>query len=103
MIRGTSRFKALARLDLVEAGTWYEEERRGLSVLFLDEVAAVEARLLDNPLQFPAIGSGLRRALVHGFPYSVYFTVTDQLVEVEAVLHQHRGPNALRSRLEGDG
>ena len=103
MSRWQIKFKPIAIRDIRDAGLWYENERAGLSARFLDEIATVEARLLDNPLQFPSIGVGVRRALIRDFPYTVYFTLVDQLIEVEAVLHQHRGPAALRIRLEEDG
>jgi hypothetical protein len=45
------------------------------------------ARIRERPLQFPAVSSDVRRALLHTFPFAVYFRVLDEIVIVLAVLH----------------
>jgi plasmid stabilization system protein ParE len=55
-------------------------------------------RIAQNPLQFPEIGSGVRRALLQRFPYALYFIVAASPVLI-AVLHQRRHPERLKQRL----
>jgi plasmid stabilization system protein ParE len=81
-----------AELELFEAALRYERERAGLGVRFEAQTAAVFARLVERPLQFPAVEGDARRALVRDFPYAVFFTFTDSVVTVLAVLHLHRHP-----------
>jgi len=88
-----------AHLDLEEAVSWYESRRLGLGLRLLDELDYVMNRIAAAPLQFPEIHSGVRRALLNRFPYSVYFVAGDEQVEVIAVLHQHRHPDTWRNRL----
>ena len=88
-----------AHLDLEEAANWYESRRPGLGLRLLDEIDYVMKRIAAAPLQFPTIRSGVRRALLKRFPYSVYFVAGDEQVEVIAVLHQHRHPDTWRNRL----
>ena len=88
-----------ARLDVEEAAVWYESRRSGLGLRFLDELDYVMKRIAATPFQFPEIHPGVRRALLKRFPYSVYFLVGDEQVEIIAVLHQHRHPNTWRNRL----
>jgi plasmid stabilization system protein ParE len=83
---------AEAELEIFEAALRYERERGGLGLRFEAQVDAVFARLLDNPLQFPEIEEGARRALVRDFPYGVFFTVEGDIITVLAVLHLHRHP-----------
>ena len=40
--------------------------------------------------QFPSVSVGVRRALLHTFPYAVYFRETEQFVVILAVLHLRR-------------
>jgi plasmid stabilization system protein ParE len=79
-----------AELEIFEAALRYERERAGLGFRFEAQVNAIFARLLDNPLQFPEIEEGARRALVRDFPYGVFFTMEADLITVLAVLHLHR-------------
>ena len=87
-----------AQLDVADAAVWYENQRTGLGIRFLDALDHVLSRALLNPFQFPEIDSGVRRGLLQRFPYSVYFSVGADRIEVIAVLHQHRHPETWRNR-----
>jgi len=86
-----------AQLDVEEAASWHESRRSGLGLRFLAELDYVLKRVAAASFQFPAIHPEVRRALLHRFPYSVYFLAGDREVEVIAVLHQHRHPDTWRS------
>jgi plasmid stabilization system protein ParE len=88
-----------AEYDVQDAALWYEAQRVGLGLEFLEALDYVINRITNNPLQFPEIQSGVRRGLLHRFPYSVYFVVIEERVEVIAVLHLHRHPDSFKSRL----
>jgi len=77
---------------------WYEDQRAGLGIRFLDELDHVLARARLNPFQFPEVEPGVRRGLLRKFPYSAYFTVGVTGIEVIAVLHQHRHPDTRKGR-----
>jgi len=87
-----------AQVDVDQAANWYEHRRLGLGLRFLDELDYVLTRVTAAPFQFPSIQPGVRRALLHRFPYSVYFLTGDDEIEVIAVLHQRRHPDTWRSR-----
>jgi plasmid stabilization system protein ParE len=79
-------------LDVAAAYQWYENEEPGLGVEFLDQLLAVYDRIARGPLQYQALRSGIRRALLRRFPYAVYFAVEGDVVVVLAVLHAGRDP-----------
>jgi len=83
--------------DARDAGHWYEAKREGLGAEFVLELDALYERIAVNAVQFPEIGFGVRRALLQRFPYAVYFW-NERSPVVLAVLHQHRRPDAWRSR-----
>jgi plasmid stabilization system protein ParE len=85
-------------LDIQATVLWYEDQRSGLGGRFLDELALVFRRIEENPRQFPVIKDDVRRALLHHFPYGVYFLVETESVVVLAVLHSHRHPDVWKSR-----
>jgi plasmid stabilization system protein ParE len=96
----TRRFtvRPLAEADLEDAARWYEHERVGLAERFLNDVDRTFARIRERPLQFPTVSGDIRRALLHTFPYAVYFRASDEMVVVLAVLHLTRNPKVWRAR-----
>jgi plasmid stabilization system protein ParE len=93
--------RPLAEADLEDAARWYDDERAGLSARFFSDVDRTFARIRELPFQFPPVASEVRRALLHTFPYAVYFRVSDQAVVVLAVLHLRRNPKIWRGRARG--
>ncbi len=90
--------RPLAEADLENVAWWYEDERPGLAERFLTDVDQTFARIRERPLQFPSVSGDVRRALLHTFPYAVYFRTSDEIVVVLAVLHVRRNPKVWRVR-----
>jgi plasmid stabilization system protein ParE len=88
--------RPLAEADLENAVQWYDEERPGLAQRFLKDVDRSFVRLRERPLQFPMVAGDVRRALLHTFPYAIYFRVSDEMIVVLAVLHLRRNPKIWR-------
>jgi len=90
-----------AAVELVEAAAYYESQVPGLGERF----AAAVRRALDLLLEHPAIGSPaglhLRRFVLHRYPFVLYYSVTGDVLRVEAVAHQSRRPGYWRSRVIG--
>jgi toxin ParE1/3/4 len=81
-----------ADLDVVAAYQWYESERAGLGMEFLDQLSAAYDRIAEDPLRYQDLESGIRRVLLRRFPYAVYFAIESDLVVILAVLHVSRDP-----------
>lgn len=90
--------RPLAETDLEQAANWYDEEQAGLGSRFLNDVDQVFERIRERPQQFPAVSGDIRRALLHTFPYAVYFRQTDETIRVLAVLHLRRRPGLWQVR-----
>ena len=88
--------RPLAESDIAQAATWYENQHRDLGLRFLDATDQLFDRLRISPLQFPLVSTDVRRALLHTFPYAVYFRVTNDAVIVLAVLHLRRRPGTMQ-------
>jgi plasmid stabilization system protein ParE len=82
-----------AAIELQDAASWYEGERAGLGDRFLDAIAATMERITGGPHTFPALPSGLRRALVARFPYMIIFVADSERVHVVAFAHAKRRPD----------
>jgi plasmid stabilization system protein ParE len=92
------RLRAEAEDDIYEAAAWYESQRLRLGHDFLDAIEASFARISENPLQFPVLYRGTRRALLSRFPFGVFFRVESENVVVLAVMHASRNPVRWRER-----
>lgn len=87
-----------AKADVADAFTWYESRRPRLGQEFADEVATVFATIENQPLRFPVVLDDIRMAVVHRFPYLVYFVILPTGLSIIAVLHGHRDPQVWRRR-----
>ena len=83
--------------DVARARDWYEDKAE-LGLAFVDEFEALLDRLRTLPKRFPEVRTGLRRILFIRFPYVLYFHLSDQRVDVVAVLHSRSGPTKVARR-----
>ncbi|NJM54687.1 MAG: type II toxin-antitoxin system RelE/ParE family toxin [Verrucomicrobiae bacterium] len=92
---------SVAAVEFQEAVLWYEERAEGLGVRFIGAVDAVMAAIVSQPLRFSPAGAKVRKARVHGWPYSVYFVINEAHSEIKviAVWHGARNPEELNRRL----
>ena len=87
-----------AEIDGFEAALWYESERPGLGLEFLDAVREALRQIERMPLRFPVVSGDVRRALLRRFPFGVFFFVEGDSATVIAILHLHRDPSSWERR-----
>jgi len=87
-----------ADLDLREARKWYDDIRPELGHHFALAIDAAVNRIAENPLQFPIVFRGRRRAGVRRFPYGLFFEVQPHRIVVMACFHGKRDPKHWQSR-----
>lgn len=85
--------------DVEAAFNWYELEEPGLGLEFLEELRTAYHRILDNPLGYQKLRSGIRRGLTRRFPYAVYFSIEGEIIVIVAVLHTARDPAEWQRRI----
>jgi plasmid stabilization system protein ParE len=88
-----------AEIDVAEAQRWYEQQRAGLASDFHHEFGLVLARLAETPLIYPAVYRNIRRAVLHRFPFLVWYHVQGSVVTVLACTHGKINPGKVPSRL----
>lgn len=89
----------LAEADILNGYRSYEEKHRGLGLRYLDEIEATFDRVLRNPFQYQQVESDIRRAVVHTFPYLVFYVFDEEAVHVLAVIHGAQDPAYITERL----
>ncbi|MBI2295521.1 MAG: type II toxin-antitoxin system RelE/ParE family toxin [Betaproteobacteria bacterium] len=93
-------FHPEAELELIEAAAFYELQVPGLAERFELEIR----RATDFLLEHPEIGSPadpvLRRFVLNRFPFTLYYSVTSDVLRIEVVAHQSRRPGYWKARVD---
>ncbi len=76
-----------ASRDLAVVCHWYEQQRKGLGLEFLDELAAVMVHLERNPQLSRLYFRKFRRLRLRRFPYKIFYQIIGERVVVFRVLH----------------
>ena len=88
-----------AESDIADAGAHYANLGDGLEERLVNELEELFNRLVDQPRMYIEIEPDIRRAVLHHFPYLVFYTVTKFQVVVLAVIHAAQAPAEIRRRL----
>jgi len=85
--------------DVTLAARWYVFEAPHTLAQFEHELNAAFRRISEAPHLYQLVHLTVRRAPLRRFPFSVFYQVLPEWVEVIAVLHQSRDPETWRRRL----
>ena len=90
-----------AEIDLDESFVWYEKQKEELGFAFILEFEKTLNKIMSNPFYPSLIEDDARSASLKRFPYTIIYRIlTKQLqVRIIAVIHQHRDPEWIRTRL----
>ncbi len=92
-------FHPQAELELIEEAAYYELHIPGLGERFEAEVRRATDLLLDHPeIGLPA-DPHLRKLVLNRFPFTLYYSVTSDVLRIEVVAHQSRRPGYWQSRV----
>lgn len=87
-----------ARAEFDDGYDYYEGQRSGLGERFAGEVQVVLRRIGTTPRLHQIVFGDVRRAVVRGFPYCVYYREEPSRVRVLSVFHASRDPSIWQSR-----
>ena len=85
-----------AQTDITTAFDWYEAQRSGLGFDFLRALSAAIEAAHRSPEHYPVLEEEIRRVLLRGFPYGVFFTRDETETLVTRVIHARRDPQRWR-------
>jgi len=92
------RFDPAAETDVADAFRWYRERSPSAAQGFRSEVFAAIERISEGPLVRGPDAQGNRKLVLHRFPYTVWYTVEEQVITVRAVAHHRRRPTYWRNK-----
>ena len=90
-----------AKFDIAQAEDWYEDRTSGLGVRFRTSVYDAIERIGRNPFAYPEMLPGIRRLVMSGFPFNIWFRINGDKVLIVAVIHGKRGSRIVRAKLRG--
>lgn len=88
-----------AERDIEEAAKWYERQCEGLGYDFLDEILSTFCKISDNPNMYAIVHRNTHRAVIHRFPFGIYYLKEEELLIVVAVMHGSRHPKRWKNRI----
>jgi plasmid stabilization system protein ParE len=87
-----------ARDDLVNGAVFYGEQSGGLDEYFL-KCLREDVKKLETTGGVHEEYCGFHRSLSDRFPYAIYYLVSDEIIDVVAILDCRRDPAVLNTRL----
>ena len=94
----TFDFHPEAEEEFTEAVSYYENCDTGLGIDFAREIHAAIRNAVEYPAMWTEIESGIRRSLVHRFPFGVLYSIETDRIYILAVMHLHREPDYWKHR-----
>lgn len=88
-----------AEKDVVEAHRWFKKRNPGRALYFLKSVDDAFTSIERKPELYARIYRNVRRALLQGFPYGVFYIARLDVVDVIGCVHTRRHPSRWRSRV----
>ncbi len=88
-----------AQLDLDVAAQFYEKQKLGLGVYFLDSLFSdIESLVLYSGIHRKVYG--YFRLLSKNFPYAIYYLVSENTIDIYAVLDCRQNPQSVIKKLK---
>jgi len=95
-------YKTLAQIEAAEAYAWYAQPEINMGDAFLMELERVDDFLTISPQIYSCIEGEIHRANLNRFPYSLFFVIDGDTVNVLSCFHQHRDPKTREQLMASD-
>ena len=86
--------------DLQMACCYYRERDERLPARFLNEYEKAKEWVLSHPLLGRAGKLHIRRSMLNGFPFAIFYQVIEDTIYLGAVMHLSRDERAWLERFE---
>ncbi len=86
--------KPLAQIEVANAYHWYQQPHIQMGDAFLLELERTSSFLASNPHLYQKVEQDLRSAHLNRFPYTLFYVIDGDTVNVLSCFHQHREPKS---------
>lgn len=95
----TFDFHPEAEVELIEAAAYYERQVPGLGERFQSEIRRIVDLLVNQPHLGAPVDPDLRKFTLTRFPFALYYSITADVLRIEAVAHHSRRPGYWKERI----
>lgn len=88
----TLKISQIVFLEIEDAKEYYNLQNPTLGDTFKSDVKKTIENIKNFPNLYPNITNDLKRTLLHRFPYSIFYAITNDTILILSVAHQHRKP-----------
>lgn len=85
----TDRSKA----DMESAFTWYERQRKGLGLEFLNCLEASVQNIISYPEMFQIRHSAFRSTPIRRFPFTIFYSIENKDIIIHSVFDNRLNPD----------
>jgi plasmid stabilization system protein ParE len=89
-----------AKTEFDDAMDWYEQQRAGLGARFATAIHDQLDRIARQPNMHGKIRNDVRKSVVRGFPYCIFYLAEPSEVVVLSIFHTSRDPAVWQSRAD---
>lgn len=86
-------------MGIKDTEEWYSARSPDVGEAFVAAVYGSIFRIVEHPEGAPLVYKKVRRLLMHGFPYSVFYVYERKRVRIVAVMHWRRDPFDWQARV----
>jgi plasmid stabilization system protein ParE len=86
------RYTDRSKDDIEMAFTWYERQRNGLGLEFLDCVEASLQNIINNPEMYQIRYSCFRGCTIRRFPFSIFYSIEVNEIVIHSVFDNRQDP-----------
>lgn len=84
--------RAEAEQEIIDAGSYYEQQQEGLGRRFIDHVESYFVQILKSPKRYPEKNPPYREVYIQKFPFIVIYRIYQEQVIILSVFNAHRDP-----------
>ena len=85
-------FAPLAKFELLEALEYYQNISESLKIRIYEEFTQAITKIERNPYLFQLIYKDKRHCILKKFPYSIFFRINNETIQIISFFHQKRNP-----------
>ncbi len=86
------RYTDIAKEDLEIVFSWYERQRKGLGMDFLDCIEVAIEHIVENPEMFQIRYLNFRCCVIRRFPFSIFYTIESNEIIVHSIFDNRQDP-----------
>lgn len=89
--------RPLATIEIIDAYDWYQLQKDGLGLDFLNELENFYNSLLRNPHTYSYCYNEVREGKINRFPYTVAYEIFDFTIVIYSVFMSKQNPDKKRT------